>query len=232
MQEERKTKMKKNKKAESFGVIGLGRFGTALAITLAKSGKEVIVLDENESKVKELRQYTDYAFVTKDLGIETLREAGIQNCDVVIVCIGQKMDVGILTTMCVIEMGVPRVISKALSTEQGAVLKKIGAEVVYPEKDMAFRLGKRLLSNHNFLDCIDLDNSIEIRQVNLPERLEGRSIEEVQLRRKYRMNIIAIGNENGTTIEILPEYRLQKGDVIVVIGKVEDIDAFEEAFGE
>ena len=76
------------------------------------------------------------------------KRRGIQNCDVVIVCIGEKVDVSVLTTMSVIEMGVPRVIAKALSAEQGAVLKKLGAEVVYPERDMALRLGRRLLSGN------------------------------------------------------------------------------------
>ena len=131
-------------------MIGLGRFGTALAVTLAQSDNEVIVIDREESTIREMRQYTEYAFVSDDLSMETLEEAGIQNCDVVIVCIGEKVDVSVLTTMSVIEMGVPRVIAKALSAEQGAVLKKLGAEVVYPERDMALRLGRRLLSG-NFL---------------------------------------------------------------------------------
>lgn len=84
--------MRKKQGAESFGVIGLGRFGTALAITIAKAGKDVIVIDRNEAKVKELRQYTDYAFVVDELNADSLREVGIQNCDTVIVCIGEKMD--------------------------------------------------------------------------------------------------------------------------------------------
>ena len=77
--------MRKKQGAESFGVIGLGRFGTALAITIAKAGKDVIVIDRNEAKVKELRQYTDYAFVVDELNADSLREVGIQNCDTVIV---------------------------------------------------------------------------------------------------------------------------------------------------
>ena len=136
--------MMKKKQNIAYGVIGLGRFGMALAVMLAESGKEVIVIDRDENKIKEMRQYTEYAFVADNLSSETLREVGIQNCDVVIICIGEKVDVSILTTMSVIEMGVPRVISKALSAEQGAVLKKLGAEVVYPERDMALRLGKKL----------------------------------------------------------------------------------------
>lgn len=133
--------MKKNQDI-AYGIIGLGRFGSALARTLAEAGQEVIVLDKDEDKIKDMRQYTEYAFVTENLSQETLAETGIQNCDVVIVCIGEQVDVSILTTMRVIEMGIPHVISKALSAEQGAVLKKLGAEVVYPERDMALRLGQ------------------------------------------------------------------------------------------
>ena len=124
----------RKKEETAYGVIGLGRFGEALAIMLAQSGKEVIVVDRDESKIKEMRQYTECAFVTENLSAETLKEIGIQNCDVVVICIGEKADVSILITMSVIEMGVPRVIAKAFSPEQGAVLEKIGAEVVYPER--------------------------------------------------------------------------------------------------
>lgn len=218
--------MRKKTAANSFGVIGLGRFGMALAMTLAKAGKDVIVLDENESKVREMRQYTDFAFVTSDLNEEALREAGIQNCDVVIVCIGENVGVGILTTMSVIDMGVPRVIAKAWTTEQGAVLKKIGAEVVYPEKDMAYFLGKKLVSS-NFLDYISLDDSVEIRQVRVSGSASGQSIEELELRKKYQLNIIAIERDHKTTIQIRPDDRLLEGDVISVIGKVDAIDEFE-----
>lgn len=223
--------MKRNHEAESFGVIGLGRFGSALAITLAEAGKEVIVVDRNESKVKEVRQYTDYAFVSDDLNTETLKEMGFQNCDVVIVCIGEKIDISILTTMRVVEMGVPTVIAKAISNEQGAVLKKIGAQVVYPERDMALRLGKRLVSK-NFLDYVSLDNSVEIRQIKVSERLVGSTVEKTGIRQKYDLNIIAIENQKATIIEIQPQYRLEAGDVIVVIGKVDKIDRFEREMGD
>ena len=218
--------MRKKQGAESFGVIGLGRFGTALAITIAKAGKDVIVIDRNEAKVKELRQYTDYAFVVDELNADSLREVGIQNCDTVIVCIGEKMDTSILTTMCVVEMGIPHVIAKALTAEQGAVLEKLGAQVVYPERDMAIRLGKRLISR-NFLDYVSLDNSVEIRQIMVSGRLVGKTIEEYGIRKKYRLNVIAIEHGQTTNIEVQPDYRLGDGDVIVVIGKIDNMDRFE-----
>ena len=217
--------MKKGKEASSFGVIGLGRFGTALAISLAENGKEVIVIDRDESKVKVLRNYTEHAFVADDLSAETLEQAGIQNCDVVIVCIGEKIDTSILTTMHVVGLGVPRVIAKALSPDQGAVLEKIGAEVVYPERDMALRLGKRLASD-NFLDYVSLDNSVEIRQIKVPAKLAGISIEESGIRQKYNLNIIAMEHGKETNIEVMPQYKLAEDDVMVVIGKVNNIDRF------
>lgn len=217
---------KKKNESESFGVIGLGRFGTALALTLAKAGKEVIVIDRSEAKVKELRQYTDYAYVIDELTSEALREVGIQNCDTVIVCIGEKVDTSILTTMCVVEMGIPHIIAKALTAEQGAVLERLGAQVVYPERDMAVRLGKRLISR-NFLDYVSLDNSVEIRQIIVSGKLVGKTIMEYGIRKKYKLNVIAIESGRTTTIEVMPDYRLNEGDVIVVIGKIDNMDRFE-----
>ena len=217
---------KKKNESESFGVIGLGRFGTALALTLARAGKEVIVIDRSEAKVKELRQYTDYAYVIDELTSEALREVGIQNCDTVIVCIGEKVDTSILTTMCVVEMGIPHVIAKALTAEQGAVLERLGAQVVYPERDMAVRLGKRLISR-NFLDYVSLDNSVEIRQIIVSGKLVGKTIMEYGIRKKYKLNVIAIESGHTTTIEVMPDYRLNEGDVIVVIGKIDNMDRFE-----
>ena len=218
--------IKKKKESASFGVIGLGRFGTALAITLAQAGKEVIAVDRDESRVKELRQYTDYAFVADSINSDTLKEIGIQNCDVVAVCIGEKIDASILITMSVIDLGVPKVIAKASSVEQGEVLKRIGATVVYPEKDMAVRLGKRLISS-TFMDYIALDNSVEIRQISVPESMLGASVMELNIRKKYGLNIIAVQNGHETNIEIAPDYRFREGDVLVVIGKIKNIDRME-----
>lgn len=220
--------MFKKKPEKAYAVIGLGRFGEALAIMLAESGKEVIVADRDENKIKEMRQYTEYAFVVENLNKETLKEMGIQNCDVAIICIGEQVDISILTTMSVLELGVPRVISKALSAEQGAVLEKLGAEVVYPERDMAVCLGKKLLSGQ-LIDYVALLHDVEIRQIQVPESLNGKTVEEIELRQKFHLNIIAIENICGTNTEVVPENVLKKDDIIVVIGKIKNINSFEES---
>lgn len=212
---------------ESFGVIGLGRFGTALAQSLAKAGKEVIVVDCNEDKVRELRQFTEHAFVADHLNKEALEEIGIQNCDTVIVCIGENIDTSILTTLHVVSLGVPHVIAKAISSDQGTVLEKIGADVVYPERDMALRLGKRLVSQ-NFLDSITLDNEVEIKQIPIPPEMNGISVQELNLRQNYGLNIIAIERGDVTDIEVSPQYRFAEDDIIVVIGKTESIHRLEQ----
>ena len=221
----------KKSKANLFGVIGLGRFGTALAISLAESGKDVIVVDSNEDKVRELRQYTEYAFVTESLSKEALTEIGIQNCDTAIICIGERIDTSILTTLNVISLGVPHVIAKAISQDQGAVLAKLGAEVVYPERDMALRLGKRLVSN-NFLDFIFLDDQVEIQQVPVGDRMVDVSVQDFNIRRKYNLNIIAIEHGSSTDIEVSPDYRFVKEDIVVVIGKVDNVKRFERDMAE
>lgn len=215
------------KKNMSFGIIGLGRFGSALARALAEAGKEVLVVDKNEAKIKEIRQYTDYAYVVDTITKEALQEIGMQNCDTVIVCIGEQIDTSILTTLNVVSLGVPKVIAKAISADQGIILEKIGAEVVYPEHDMAIRLAKKLVSS-SVIEYISLSNDIEISEIKLNQKFFGKSIAKIDIRPKYGLNIIAIEHQRKTTTIIDPNYVFTEGDIIVVIGNNEGIKRFEE----
>jgi trk system potassium uptake protein len=218
--------MLSHKSVIEFGIIGLGRFGFALAKTLADAGKEVLVIDNNESKIKQIRNITENAFVVGPLDKDTLMDAGIQNCETVIVCIGEQIDVSILTTLNVIGLGVPRVIAKAISYEQGCVLEKIGAEVVYPESDMAIRLANRLVSTST-LDSIELNGDVAISELKLTSRIANQTVVEANLREKYNINIIAIEQNGVTTIEVTPDYMLRENDKMVVVGKRENIKKFE-----
>lgn len=206
------------KSVVEFGIIGIGRLGFSLAKTLIESGKDVIVLDCDENKIKNIRGFTDNAFVVNNLDKETLQETGIQNCETVFVCIGEKIDVNILTTLNVINLGVPRVISKAITYEQGCVLEKIGAQVVYPESDMAVRIANRLL-NEEALEFIELNNDIHIEKIKITDRLDGKTISNSKIRDNFNLNIIALERDRNTIIEIDPSCILRKDDLLVVIGK-------------
>lgn len=218
--------MKKKNSDISFGVIGLGRFGSALVKTLAEAGKEVIAIDKDEQRVKAVRKYTDFAFVVDNLNKETLEETGIQNCGTVTICIGEALDVSILTTMLVIRMGIPNVISKANSQEHGEVLKQLGAMVVYPESDMAVRIGKRLISG-SLIDYISLDDNVEVRRIAVGGAMVGHSILELNIRNAYGINVIAVERDHQTDVEFPPQYVFREGDIVAVIGKEDKIDHFE-----
>lgn len=216
-----------HKSTIEFGIIGLGRFGYALAETLLKAGKDVLVIDRDENIIKKIRSLTENAFIVDQLNKESLEETGIQNCHTVVVCIGEKIEVSILTTLNVINMGVPKVIAKAISYEQGCVLEKIGAEVVYPERDMGIRLGNKLLYS-NLLDFIQLRDDIRISELKVTDKISGQTISELNIRRKFNLNIIAIERDSITVVEITPDCILNENDFVVVIGNKANIEKFEK----
>ena len=206
--------MKKKETSATFGVIGLGRFGSALVECLSKAEKEVIAVDRDESRVREARRFTDFAMVVGSLDQESLEEIGIQNCDTVVVCIGEQMDISILTTMTVLNLKVPNVIAKANSLMHGEVLKRLGAKVVFPERDMAVRLGKGLIYN-SFLDSVTLEGNTEVRRIQVTDPLIGVSIREADTRRKYGLNIIAIEHNQHTDVDFPSDYCFREGDIVL-----------------
>ncbi len=209
---------KKNKNDKNtYGIVGLGRFGYALAMELAAAGAELIVLDRDEEKIRELRDYTDNAFVVRSLDKKTLSETGIQNCDVAVVCISEQMDTSILTTLNLVSLGIPTVMSKATSQEHGEILEKLGAEVVYPERDMAIRLAHRLEASR-MLDYIQLSEKLNISKLLVPEKMIGRTVLEVNLRKEFNVNIIAVENGNSLVEIVAPGYKFRQGDILFLSG--------------
>ena len=208
------------KKEIAYGIIGLGRFGYALATELTASGAEILVLDKNEEKIRERREPTENAFVVRNLDKNTLMETGIQNCDVAIVCIGEQIATSILTTLNLVGLGIPKVVSKATSMEHGEILKKLGAEVVYPEQDMAVRLAHRLETS-KVLDYIQLSERLNISKMAVPAGIIGKTVLEVDLRGRFGLNIIAVENAGGLVDSVKPEYTFREGDILFVAGGTE-----------
>ena len=199
--------MFRNKSSKTtYGIVGLGRFGQALAQELAESGAELIVLDRDEEKVSEIRELTENAYVVKSLDKKTLQASGIQNCDVAVVCIGEQMDTSILTTL-----------AKATSMEHGVILEKLGAEVVYPERDMAVRLAARLEMARE-LDIIQLSEQINISKMQVPVQLIGKSVADANLRGRFGLNIIAIESDGRVLENIQPDYLFCAKDILYLSG--------------
>ncbi len=211
--------MFKRKKSDkiTYGIVGLGRFGMALALELAASGADFMVLDRDEEKIREMREYTENAYVVRNLEKKTLTETGIQSCDVAIVCIGEQMDTSILTTLNLVSLGVPKVIAKSASAEHGEILEKLGAEVVFPERDMAVRLAHRLEAAQ-VLDYIQLSEKLNISKQLVPEKMVGKTVIEANLRGEFGVNIIAVEN-NGSLMEVVaPTYTFRVGDILFLSG--------------
>lgn len=220
---------RKNNKKDSttYGIIGLGRFGYALAMELAAFGADIMVMDSDEDKVREMRDYTDNAYVVKSLDKKALAETGIQNCDVAVVCIGEKMDTSILTTLTLVSLGIPAVIAKAASVEHGEILERLGAEVVYPERDMALRLAHRLESS-SVLDFVQLSEKVNISKIIAPDSIADKTVLAVDFRGRFGINIIAIENGGNVQQSINPGYKFQKGDILYVSGDKPSLSHFME----
>ncbi len=216
-------------KKKTYAVIGLGRFGMPLATKLAQSGADVIGVDMDEERVRAFREYSEYAFVAQKLTKEVLEDIGIQDCDVAVICIGSRVETSILVTLNVLNLGVSNVISKASSAEQGEVLRRLGAYVVYPERDMALRTAKKIL-RENLVDYLTIGNDIEIIEVEVTPQMVGKSILELNLRKRYKLNVIAIRHDDITDIEVRPDCVLQSGDTISVIGREESVSRFVDDY--
>lgn len=218
---------KSTKGNTTYGIIGLGRFGMALALELAKADADLLVIDRDEEKVREMREYTENAFVVPTLDRKTLCETGIQNCDVAVVCIGESMSTSILTTLHLVSMGVPSVIAKATSAEHGEILKMLGAKVVHPEQDMAVRLANRLEASR-MLDFIQLSEKLNISKLLASEKMVGRTVLELNFRKKFGANIIAIesGGDLNETVE--PNYQFRRGDILYVSGSKDGLNRLSQ----
>lgn len=210
-----------------FAVIGLGRFGSAVCSTLHKSGYEVLAVDKEEKRITSAlsEQIASHALQLDSTETSALREAGILEFDTVIVAVGSFLAESITTTLNLKEGGVPNVIAKASSETHVKLLNKVGADmVVFPEQEMGQQLARQL-TRPRLLDQFELDAEHSIVEMIVPDEFDGKTIAELELRRRYGINLLAIKNE-GDKMEINPlsNRKLYKGTMIVVVGSNQDIN--------
>ncbi len=215
------------KKTKQFAVIGLGRFGTSVAITLHKMGYEVLAIDNNEERVQEFSNEVTHVVQADTTDEETLAALGIRNFDVVIVAIGEDVQANILTTLQLKELGVPYIVTKASNKLHGKMLEKLGADrVVYPERDMGQRVAHNLVSSA-VLDYIELSPNLNIMEVSVPQALVGKTLAETNLRAKYEINVVAIKRGDDIIVPPLPNEMIKAHDILVVVGSISGIQRLE-----
>lgn len=209
-----------------FAVIGLGRFGRAACSTLHKLGYDVLGTDIDERRVSQVltEQIAAHALQLDSTEPGALKEAGIFEFDTVIVAIGNYLQESIITTLNVKEAGVPHVVAKASSEVHGKLLQKVGADhVVYPETEAGCALA-RSLTKPAILDRFELDPNSSIVEVMVPEEFHGKTITELDLRKRYGLNLLAVGHNEHFEINPEANTRLSKGLAMVIIGSNRDID--------
>ena len=204
----------------SYGIVGLGRFGYALAKALAELDADLLILYKDEEKIRGMREYTENALVIKNLDKPSLLETGIQNCDIAIVCIGEQMDISILTTLHLVSMGIPKVVARATSAEHGEILEKLGAKVVFPERDMAERLAKRM-EEANMPEFAQLNDKVGIAKLIVADEMEGESVYDADLETRFAVKLIAIESNSEIMSDIDPYYEFEEDDIVYVLGNID-----------
>lgn len=223
--------MRKKEGNKVFGVIGTGRFGLAVAQELLQRGMYVIAIDQDQQRLKPLYETDAEVFVISDISRESLMETGIQEADTVIVGIGKNVENSILAALNCLELGVKQVICKVISDDHAKILRKIGAEVVFPEIEIgrrtAIRLCERLAE-----DILPLSEEFSIIQIRTPKDLEGKSVKEIRIRERYGISLIAVVRDGKANGSVGPDTVLHEEEILVLSGSNKDLDRFQRSIAD
>lgn len=216
---------------KQFLIIGCGRFGSSCAEQLTKLGNEVIAIDKKEDVIDEVSKYVTHAVSIEYVNEEVLESLGAKNVDVAIIAISSNFEQAILSVVACKNLGIPEVIVKAKDKVHADVLTQIGADkVVIPESDSAVRLARSLSSNQIF-EYIEFDEKYSIVELVPKDDWIGKSLNELNLRTDYGINIIAINSRDKTTVNPDASYVILDTDFLIVAGENVDLDKLTEDDG-
>lgn len=212
---------------KQYLVVGLGRFGTSVAKTLYNSGNDVLAIDKNEDSVNDISEYVTQAVTVNATDETSLKAMGIGNFDVAIVSIGTDVQSSIMAVLLLKELGVKYIIAKAHDDLHGKVLRKIGADrVVFAERDMGMRVAHNLVSS-NILDYIELSPNYGIVETLSPKNWHGKSLNDLDVRAKYGINIIALKRGKDVNVSPSADEIIGINDILVVVGGTEELEKLE-----
>jgi trk system potassium uptake protein TrkA len=207
-----------------FIVIGLGRFGTSLAMTLSAYGHNVLVIDSDLKRVQQVSQVLPHVIQLDATDIDALREVGAESFDTAVVCIGTDLESNLLATVSLRKLGVRRVITKARTVTQQDILLKVGAdEVILPEHEAGVRLARKLAAV-DFVDFMELTEDTGVVEIIAPAQLVSKSLRETQIRQRFGLTIVAIHRGNNVIISPGANEVIQEGDILVVLGRTIDCE--------
>lgn len=214
MDYERMGRMSTNK---SYAVFGLGRYGRAVAKELEENGEEVLAVDIDEDIVNDTITEIPYCKCADITDAEVIKQLGIANVDVVIIAMATNLEASVMATMLCKEIGVKTVIVKCASEMNCKILSKVGADrTVFPENESGIRLAKSLLS-FGFVDIIELSKDVSMVEIEVKQEWEGKNLLELDLRKRYSVNIVAIIRDEEVCVTIDPEKPLEKSMKLIVI---------------
>lgn len=213
---------------KSYAVFGLGRYGRAVAKELIDSGAEVIAVDRNEKIVEDLVGEFPICKCADITDNEAIRQLGISNVDVVIIAVAGGLEASVMATMLCKEAGVGHIIVKCANEMHRAILEKVGADVVvFPEKDSGIRLAKNLLSS-GFLDIADISDDISIIELNAKPEWIGKSLRELEFRKRYSVNVIALIKNKNVEIAVQPDTVIEDSTKMIVIANKKQIEKLKK----
>ena len=208
-----------------FAVIGLGNFGFHAAKALYEDSNEVLAIDADKGRAQAIDAYCTEAIVLDATDKEAVKALGLENVDGVIVSTGTKISISILICLYLQEVGVKKILAKALDDDHAKILKRVGAtQIIHPERDMAVRIS-RGLSRPNVLDFIPLAEEFDLVQVGPPREFIGKNLKDLNLRAKYNVHIIAIKELVPENFILVPSasFVIKDSDILIMLGKTEDI---------
>lgn len=209
---------------KSIAVLGLGDYGCSLAENMYRLGADVLVVDRNESIIKDMSSKVTTAICANLDNEDEVTAIGLQNMDIVITCMGGNLSASILAVSIAKEKGVPVVIAKASSDRMDNILKRVGADkVIFPEKEGGVR-SARILTSQFIHDYIELDDNLCMIELQPKKQWLGKDLVELDLRKKYNMNVAAIKNKGENWSFIDPSHKLRENNLLLIIIEKDKID--------
>jgi trk system potassium uptake protein TrkA len=213
--------------AREFIVIGLGRFGGGLAETLVGMGHEVLGVDADPKLVQQFSGVLTHVVEADSTDERVMRQLDAGEFETAVVAIGTEVEASILTTSVLADLGVPRIVAKAVSHAHGRILERVGAHrVVFPERDMGIRVGHSLAGA--ILDYFELDPGFAIVETTAPRELVGKTLAAAEVRKRYGITVVCVKPEGGAFTYATPETVVNEGDILVVAGEKRRAEAFGE----